>query len=922
MRETVNLRALAVYVRLIDLFDLGEDRTPYVVWKFVAPRDLRSRMEWTKHRVLRPVTTTPYEKSRNLVVDGSTDSHEVYAALEDLRIYCETELRGCCDVVARMNDPRHRLDLHHLRWRVAARGFRPVSIRFEFDRERMFEILATDIYDGDPYVFLRELLQNSIDAIRMRREVLRRKGLAPPDFGEITVRVDHREDGDALVTWTDNGIGMDEYVVRNYLAVAGKSYYRSEEFEREGLNIDPISRFGVGILSCFMVAERIEIDTFRDPNFPPAAEPLKIVIPSVKGQFRIEAGVAETAREGTTVRVYVEGKRLPRAKKGEGARDEDGAVERQGEAVQPSGDGVQPLQVIEYLKIVAGFVEFPIVVTEGDRKTVILHPRHDADAARKRFGPDFEIHQLDLRYPWEEVFVPQDLATAREVLKEVKWDIAKDLGLEGCEGSFSYVVPKDEIGPFDIVFGSETSSEVRRPGYPQPQHVRWDYQWRREIWGSTDPRPGLSRSSTPGVAHRVYNAGVLVAGATRSRHFSPLGVSCTPAPQVVANMTGTDRVQTDLSRTRVADDAAHWSNPIYSAHEKELVRRESAVLLATPPARRLRRLSDLYRDWHCSAESLTDAIPESQWPVPLLEPGGRIVVRLLGAAMRSGRVYLFPQIAGDTMAPGFRSLGEGQGDSALLFPGWAGDWCLAIRWPTVYSRYYGGRDAVSRIGGPGLFPFERSHYLSGIRFLRPWWDEGPPLAQEILEPGRIPDEWAPVQPLLEKAYAEPGALTSHEWLVVAAHAGLRSRYYFGSVFTDFGSPFQDCLFYGPWYINTKHPVSHILLKLDLVLSVPLLRASFSKAALGCASDALGDIRHRIIGSLGSYEAATAALTAFLQVINESGILAIPDAAAALGSGCLFVPGTERFKANDFEVPTDALQKGGKLFGQVLTSWPE
>ena len=32
--------------------------------------------------------------------------------------------------------------------------------------------------------------------------------------------------GDARVTWSDDGLGMDAYIVRNYLAVAGKSYYR------------------------------------------------------------------------------------------------------------------------------------------------------------------------------------------------------------------------------------------------------------------------------------------------------------------------------------------------------------------------------------------------------------------------------------------------------------------------------------------------------------------------------------------------------------------------------------------------------------------------------------------------------------------------------------------------------------------------
>jgi len=94
LHETVNLRALAVYLRLVDLLDLGEDRTPYVIWKFVAPRNPHSKMAWEKHRALRPVTCSPYQNGRIIRVEGSTDDHEVYAALEDLKIWCEEQLRG------------------------------------------------------------------------------------------------------------------------------------------------------------------------------------------------------------------------------------------------------------------------------------------------------------------------------------------------------------------------------------------------------------------------------------------------------------------------------------------------------------------------------------------------------------------------------------------------------------------------------------------------------------------------------------------------------------------------------------------------------------------------------------------------------------------------------------------------------------
>ena len=407
LRESVNLRALAVYLRLVDLLDLSEDRTPYVIWKFVAPRDPRSQMEWAKHRALRPITCPFYQQGRIIQVDGSTDDHEVYAALEDLKIWCEQQLRGCNDILARMNDPRHKLDIYHIDWRVIARGFEPILIQYEFDRERMFEILGNEIYQGNSYVFLRELLQNSIDAIRVRREVLRRNGVTSGDIGTIRVNVEHGENGDAVITWEDDGIGMDDYIIRNYFAVAGKSYYRSTDFEREGLNIDPISRFGIGFLSCFMVADHVELRTFKSPYLPPSSEPLHIDIPAMYRQFRIEKEPRESTTPGTQIKVFVEGRKL----------------------IQKSEDitKIVSLDVTSYLSEIAGFVEFPIVIHEGDSKTIIVHPDRNPLEITKRFGKGYTITKIDQSFLMKDHVMPQDLAIAQKFLKEAMFDISRDL---------------------------------------------------------------------------------------------------------------------------------------------------------------------------------------------------------------------------------------------------------------------------------------------------------------------------------------------------------------------------------------------------------------------------------------------------------------------------------------------------------------
>jgi len=435
----VNIRALAIYLRLLDLLDLADNRTPYVIWKFVAPKNPHSKMEWAKHQALHPVTFLTYKDGcRVIKIDGETKDHEVYAALEDLRLYCEEELARSKDILARMKHEYYGLDIDHIDWKVQTIKFKPISIRFEFDRTRMFEILSKEIYKGDPYIFLRELLQNSIDAIRMRRELLRSKGTLPKsDFGTIRVEVKHLPNGDSEILWRDDGMGMDEYVIKNYLAMAGRSFYQSEDFGKTGLKIDPISQFGIGILSCFMVGTGIEIETRRDPHMThfdkSKDEALRIKIPDMQRQYRVEALEVDTLEIGTTVKIFVDHKKLPVDKK----------------------NVVLPLDVTAYLSKTAGFVEFPIVVTEGNRNTIILHPRQEGKTAQKKFNnlyeKKFDIQQLDLSFQPIDIFLPQDVAIAEKLLRVESIDLAKDLKLKGFDGVISHLVPQDD----SIVFSSD-----------------------------------------------------------------------------------------------------------------------------------------------------------------------------------------------------------------------------------------------------------------------------------------------------------------------------------------------------------------------------------------------------------------------------------------------------------------------------------
>jgi hypothetical protein len=741
-------------------------------------------------------------------VDGGTEDHEVYAALEDLRIYCEEQLRGCNDLLARMNDPRHKLDLYHIDWRVAPRGFEPISIQFEFDRERMFEILSDEIYQSDPYVFLRELLQNSIDAIRMRREVIQPEGFEPGNMGVIYVNVEHGDDGDAVITWRDDGIGMDEYVVRNYLAIAGQSYYRSLDFERQGLKMDPISKFGIGILSCFLVADRIEIETFKDPYLPPAGEALKITIPAMRRQFRIETRPQEGANKGTTVKVFVDGKKIPTDEENEPAK---------------------PLDVTAYLSVVAGFVEFPIVVTEGDRKTILLHPKQDVEAARQRFGEEFEVHQLDLGYPWTEAILPQDLLTAREVLKEERWDIASDLGLEDYDGVLTYLAPHDDI---DAEFGGGgyrgSKFFMRDKDEPVSKIVRWNDNF-NSYSGET---VGMSHSSKRSPTYAVYRDGILLS--TASAPKSPLLHNIwgsLPVPQVVVNLPKTKSPRVDLARSKILGVHEHWDSPVYQAYLHHLFGISLKNLLALDPAERLYQLGRTIAFYGIEPKGLLQVFPHERLPVPFLEAGGRINV-LEWQEVTADALYIFPEIIEEYPYTLYRCkwLTHGEYDGPLTQ--WTGERCIVRGFG-----YMGNPSTVigSAVGLWGLL-VSKSYIFAAIRFLHPPWAGDPPLLQEIWLKTEMPNEHPEIESVLERTIENPTLLNAVERKML--HERLHKISSKFPRFVEFPQSFDHFFAYGDRMLNLKHPITQALLQFEASLKLSKMRKTIPGDRIGHLQDAI------------------------------------------------------------------------------------
>jgi molecular chaperone HtpG len=129
-----------------------------------------------------------------------------------------------------------------------------LDYRFQVNLRGIIELLANNLYSG-PQVFLRELLQNGVDAVRARRQ-------ADPAFtgGRILIEVSSSPADAAppTITCEDDGIGLTEEQVHRFLATIGES---SKRDDLGAARADFIGQFGIGLLSCFMVADEIVMIT-------------------------------------------------------------------------------------------------------------------------------------------------------------------------------------------------------------------------------------------------------------------------------------------------------------------------------------------------------------------------------------------------------------------------------------------------------------------------------------------------------------------------------------------------------------------------------------------------------------------------------------------------------------------------------------
>ena len=272
----VNLQYLACILRLADILDFDRSRTPLAVFQHLDFSEPKSWDEWNKHLQVKGYEITPTQVAFDIPC-----THPVfYVAVHEFLDWIDNELRHCRYLVE--NKPQSTTDRYKLllpqvvdrhKVRMADPSYVAGAFRFQLEYENILALLMDKSLYPDPSLFLRELLQNALDACRRKEADMEVKGIAYTPRIVVWDRTD--DPSDPRIVFQDNGIGMSQRIVEQYFLRVGRSYYRSPEFDAErqrlrehGKELDACSQFGIGILSCFLMGDRFEVETHQEGYDP------------------------------------------------------------------------------------------------------------------------------------------------------------------------------------------------------------------------------------------------------------------------------------------------------------------------------------------------------------------------------------------------------------------------------------------------------------------------------------------------------------------------------------------------------------------------------------------------------------------------------------------------------------------------------
>lgn len=255
----VDIRKLAACLSLADICHADSGRAPEIVFRHLD-MDEESSFHWRRHLQISGIT----RKDSQLLMSAHHFSDEGLRAVEEYKEAIERQLTILQPYFHTVLTPLLSVELQTQKLRSQL----DIALRFQANTTAILDILIEGVYQRAD-VFIRELVQNAIDACHLRlAKAMKRSEKYQPRVVISLLSAHNKIRG---VRIDDNGIGMDVHDVQDTVLWIGNSIARRSDIKsllNETTQKNLIANFGIGLLSCFKAATCLQVRTAKESRDP------------------------------------------------------------------------------------------------------------------------------------------------------------------------------------------------------------------------------------------------------------------------------------------------------------------------------------------------------------------------------------------------------------------------------------------------------------------------------------------------------------------------------------------------------------------------------------------------------------------------------------------------------------------------------
>ncbi|MGJ7233797.1 HD domain-containing protein [Morganella morganii] len=241
-----------------------------------------SRGEWKKHEAIIEIIHA-HQDPEAIFIDAEPQDAKIYVGLKKLFQDIQNELDQCWSVLGEIYGRykefsslginirriRSSLDDEKKYIKVKKPGFIPKILSFRTASSEMMELLIAPLYGDNPYIGIRELLQNSVDACKEYQDF--QKNFSHLNYREntepdIKIILTINKNGKGHLEIIDHGIGMTLDTINEYFLNIGASFRNSDLWRKNHVKdghstVHRTGRFGIGLLAAYLLGDTLQVTT-------------------------------------------------------------------------------------------------------------------------------------------------------------------------------------------------------------------------------------------------------------------------------------------------------------------------------------------------------------------------------------------------------------------------------------------------------------------------------------------------------------------------------------------------------------------------------------------------------------------------------------------------------------------------------------